>query len=83
MEPVAAWILLALAGVGVAVARRRGASIAILLLLPLTVTITAAVQFGLLRYRFSADLAFLILAAFALDAVILRRLRREASAPVT
>ena len=82
MEPVAAWILLVAAGLGAVVARRRRAPIAILLLLPLTVTITAIVQFGLLRYRFSADLALLILAAFALDALISRRAADEPAPPV-
>ena len=78
-ESVVAWLLLALAAAGTVVALRRRVPIAILLVPAATVTITALTQFGLLRYRYSADLAFLVLGAFALDAA-LARLRRERQA---
>jgi 4-amino-4-deoxy-L-arabinose transferase-like glycosyltransferase len=66
-ESVIAWLLLALAIAGAVVAVRRRVPIAILLVPAVTITFTAMTQFGLLRYRYSADLAFLVFAGFALD----------------
>jgi 4-amino-4-deoxy-L-arabinose transferase-like glycosyltransferase len=76
-EAVVAWLLLALAVAGLVVARRRDVAVGILLVPAITVTITAAVQFGLLRYRYSADLAFLVLGAFAVDAAVVWLARRR------
>jgi 4-amino-4-deoxy-L-arabinose transferase-like glycosyltransferase len=76
-ESIVAWVLLGLALAGAIVAVRRRVPIAVLIVPAVTVTITAITQFGLLRYRYSADLAFLVLAAFALDAVVARHLRRR------
>jgi hypothetical protein len=80
-ESVIAWIVLVLGAVGALVARRRGVPIGILLVPAVTVTVAALVQFGLLRYRYSADLALLVLGAFALDAAAaeMRSRRREAT----
>jgi 4-amino-4-deoxy-L-arabinose transferase-like glycosyltransferase len=69
-EPIVAWILLALGMAGLLVAVRRRVPLAVLLVPIATVTITALIQFGQLRYRYSADFALLVLAGFAVDALI-------------
>jgi 4-amino-4-deoxy-L-arabinose transferase-like glycosyltransferase len=69
LDKIVAWILLALAIPGVVLLRRRGASVAILLLPAAVVTIASALSFGWLRYRFGADIAFIVLAAVTVEAV--------------
>jgi 4-amino-4-deoxy-L-arabinose transferase-like glycosyltransferase len=73
LPPRSAWVLLALAVPGALIARRRRVPLAVLLVLPAVVTITAVAQFGLLRYRFTADLALLVLAGFTIDYVLGRK----------
>jgi 4-amino-4-deoxy-L-arabinose transferase-like glycosyltransferase len=67
-DKVVAWILLVLAVPGLVLLRRRGAPVAILLLPAAVVTIASALSFGWLRYRFGADIAFLVLAAVTVEA---------------
>jgi 4-amino-4-deoxy-L-arabinose transferase-like glycosyltransferase len=66
LERVVGWVLLVLALIGGWVAaRRRGVAVGILLVPAVVVTLTSAAQFGWLRYRYSTNLAFLVLAGFA------------------
>ena len=81
LEEVVAWILLALALPGVVILRRRRVPVAILLLPALVVTIASMLSFGWLRYRFGADLAFLVLAAVTVEALLLAALPRLRSDP--
>jgi hypothetical protein len=66
---------------GVLLLRRRGASVAILLLPAAVVTIASALSFGWLRYRFGADIAFIVLAAVTVEAVLVRAVPRLRSGP--
>lgn len=70
LELYVAWVLLLLAAAGILVARRRRIPVAILLLPAIAVTVTTAVQFGVLRYRYDADLAFLVLGGIGLSAAL-------------
>jgi 4-amino-4-deoxy-L-arabinose transferase-like glycosyltransferase len=81
LEEVVAWILLALALPGVVILRRRRVPVAILLLPALVVTIASTLSFGWLRYRFAADLTFLVLAAVTLEALLLAAVPRLRSDP--
>jgi 4-amino-4-deoxy-L-arabinose transferase-like glycosyltransferase len=63
-------ILLALALPGLVILRRRRVPVAILLVPAAVVTIASAISFGWLRYRFSADLAMIVLAAVAVEAAL-------------
>jgi hypothetical protein len=81
LDKVVAWILLALAVPGVVLLRRRGAPVAILLLPTAVVTIASALSFGWLRYRFGADIAFIVLAAVTVEAVLVRAVPRLRSDP--
>ena len=79
LDKTVAWILLVLAVPGVVLLRRRRAPLAILLMPAAVVTIASMLSFGWLRYRFAADLAFIVLSAVTLEAVLLAavpRLRR-------
>jgi len=79
LEEVVAWILLALAVAGLVILVRRRVPVSILLLPAAVVTIASTLSFGWLRYRFAADLAFIVLAAVTLEALLLAavpRLRR-------
>jgi hypothetical protein len=64
------WILLALALPGLVILRRRRVPVAILLVPAAVVTIASAIAFGWLRYRFSADLAMIVLAAVTVEAAL-------------
>jgi 4-amino-4-deoxy-L-arabinose transferase-like glycosyltransferase len=64
------WILLLLALPGLVILRRRRVPVAILLVPAAVVTIASAISFGWLRYRFSADLAMIVLAAVTVEAVL-------------
>jgi 4-amino-4-deoxy-L-arabinose transferase-like glycosyltransferase len=77
LEEVVAWILLALALPGIVILRRRRVPVAILLLPAAVVTIASTLSFGWLRYRFGADLAFLVLAAVTLEALLARTSKRS------
>ena len=79
LDKTVAWILLVLALPGIVLLRRRRAPLAILLMPAAVVTIASMLSFGWLRYRFAADLAFIVLAAVTLEALLLAavpRLRR-------
>jgi hypothetical protein len=81
LEEVVAWILLALAVAGLVILRRRRVPVAILLLPAAVVTIAAVLSFGWLRYRFAADLAFLVFAAVTVEALLLAAVPRLRSDP--
>jgi hypothetical protein len=81
LEEVVAWILLAVALTGLVILVRRREPVAILLLPALVVTIASTLSFGWLRYRFAADLAFLVLAAVSLEALLLAAVPRLRSDP--
>jgi 4-amino-4-deoxy-L-arabinose transferase-like glycosyltransferase len=81
LEEVVAWILLAFALAGLVILRRRRVPVAILLLPAAVVTIAAVLSFGWLRYRFAADLAFLVLAAVTVEALLLAAVPRLRSDP--
>jgi hypothetical protein len=69
----ACWVLLALALVAVAVLRRRGLPLFILLAPFLLVVLVSVTSYGILRFRAPADVALVVLAAVALDALLGRR----------
>ncbi|HEY0632809.1 MAG TPA: glycosyltransferase family 39 protein [Thermoleophilaceae bacterium] len=81
LDEAVAWILLALALPGLVILVRRRAPVAILLLPAVVVTIASALSFGWLRYRFAADIAFLLLAAVTVEAALLRAVPRLRSGP--
>ena len=76
-----AWILLAFAVAGLVILVRRRVPLAILLLPALVVTIASTLSFGWLRYRFAADLTFLVFAAVTLEALLLAAVPRLRSDP--
>jgi 4-amino-4-deoxy-L-arabinose transferase-like glycosyltransferase len=81
LDELVAWILLGLGVAGVVILRRRRAPVAILLLPAAVVTVASMLSFGWLRYRFGADLAFIVLAAVTLEALLLAAVPRLRSDP--
>jgi hypothetical protein len=75
-EIVSFWILVPFAAAGVVVARRRGAWIVPLYVLFGYVALVGLLVVGHLRFRACAELALVLLAAFALDELIERQHRR-------
>jgi 4-amino-4-deoxy-L-arabinose transferase-like glycosyltransferase len=75
------WALLPAAILGGVALRRRGVTRLPLLALIVTVSIGAAITYGSTRFRASAEVAIVLLAAVGLDALLRRRARqRRASA---
>ncbi len=66
--PAAAW--------GFVVLRRRGTAVWILVTPLVTVTVTSLLAYGSIRFRHSAELSLVVLAAVALDQLAARRNRR-------
>jgi hypothetical protein len=81
LDKIVAWILLALALPGLVILVRRRVTVAILLLPPAVVTIASALSFGWLRYRFAADIAFILLAAVTVEAALVRVVSRLRTGP--
>ena len=65
-------LLLPLAVYGLVLVRRRGAGAWIIATPLLTVTLTTLLAYGAVRFRHSAELAIVVLAAVALDRLIAR-----------
>jgi 4-amino-4-deoxy-L-arabinose transferase-like glycosyltransferase len=77
------YVLAALAVYGLVLLRRRGATLLVLLCPIVVVTLSSAASFGLPRFRQAAELALVVLAAVAVDALAARRAAVSArSAPV-
>jgi 4-amino-4-deoxy-L-arabinose transferase-like glycosyltransferase len=74
---VAFFVLLPLAAYGLLVLRRRSVPVWILLAPVITVTLTTLVAYGSVRFRHSAELPLVVLAAVALDALAAQRARRR------
>jgi 4-amino-4-deoxy-L-arabinose transferase-like glycosyltransferase len=72
------WLLLPGAVVGAVVLRRRRVAVWPLVSTALVVTFTVGVFYGIVRFRLPADVAAVVLAGVAVDALV-RRLRREPS----
>jgi len=68
-------VLVPLAAAGVLVLRRRGTSVGPLVAMPVMVTCTAALFWGDPRFRRPAEIAIVVLAAVAIDALVARRSR--------
>jgi 4-amino-4-deoxy-L-arabinose transferase-like glycosyltransferase len=64
------WVLAPLAACGVVVLRRRRIPVYPLLTFVLVVVVTAAITFGETRYRASAEVSIVLLAAVSVDALI-------------
>ena len=62
-------LLLPLAIYGIVVLRRRGAPLAVIVSPLVVVTLTSLVSYGSVRFRHTAELALVVLAAVALDAL--------------
>jgi 4-amino-4-deoxy-L-arabinose transferase-like glycosyltransferase len=80
------WVLLPVAVAGVVVLRRRHIAVWPMLMQFVIVTITAATFYGLIRFRIAVEVAIVVLAAVALDALIAHRTGARVdptSAPVT
>ena len=76
------WVLIPAAVLGAVVLRRRRVTLLPLLALIITVSIGVAVTYGFTRFRASAEVAIVLLAAVGVDAVLRRRARnRQAIAP--
>jgi hypothetical protein len=75
---VAFFVLLPLAVYGVLLLRRRGVPVWILTTPVITVTLTTLVAYGSVRFRHSAELPLVVLAAVALDALTRQHRRRRA-----
>ncbi len=75
------WILVPVSVAGVFVLRRRVA-VWPLLMQFVIVTITAAAFYGLIRFRIPAEVAIVVLAAAALDALFHRRAAPRADTPI-
>ena len=71
------WLLIPPAVLGIVVLRRRRVTLLPLLAFVATVTIGAAVTYGFTRFRAAAEVAIVLLAAVAIDAVLRRRARRR------
>ena len=77
---VAFFLLLPFAVAGALVLRRRGVAIWILLMPAVAVSVTALATYGNLRFRESAELSLVVLAAVALDALWASSSARAATA---
>jgi 4-amino-4-deoxy-L-arabinose transferase-like glycosyltransferase len=77
---VAFFVLLPFAVAGALLLRRRGVAIWILLMPAVAASITALATYGNLRFRESAELSLVVLAAVALDALWASRSTRPATA---
>jgi 4-amino-4-deoxy-L-arabinose transferase-like glycosyltransferase len=77
----AAWwsffVVAILAVAGAIVLRRRGTPILPLVAMPFLVLVTTMIASGLSRYRATAEVALVVLAAIAVDAAIARRVARR------
>ena len=71
------WALIPAAIFGVVVLRRRRVRLLPLLALAASVTIGTAVTYGFTRFRAAAEVAIVLLAAVAVDAVLRRRARQR------
>jgi hypothetical protein len=67
------WLLLPAAAIGAVVLRRRRVTLLPLVALLVAVTIGTALSYGFTRFRASAEVAIVLLAAVAIDAVLRRR----------
>jgi 4-amino-4-deoxy-L-arabinose transferase-like glycosyltransferase len=77
---VACWALMLLALAGFLVLRRRRQPLFILLAPFLLVVVVSVTAYGILRFRAPADVALVVLAAVALDALLASRLQAPRSA---
>jgi Dolichyl-phosphate-mannose-protein mannosyltransferase len=64
------YVLVALAAYGVVLLRRRGVAVWIVLAPFVTVTLTSLLAYGQIRFRHSAELSLVVLAAVAMDRVL-------------
>ena len=71
------WLLIPAAVFGVVVLRRRRVTLLPLLALVVTVSVGVALVYGFTRFRASAEVAIVLLAAVAIDAVLRRRARNH------
>ena len=69
------WLLIPAAVFGAVVLRHRRVTLLPLVALVVTVTVGAALSYGFTRFRASAEVAIVLLAAVAIDAVLRRRAR--------
>jgi 4-amino-4-deoxy-L-arabinose transferase-like glycosyltransferase len=69
------WALVPLAAYGAVILRRRGAMVLPLVMTAVVITVTAVAFYGLVRFRVPAEIAVVVLAAAALDALVTRRRR--------
>jgi len=76
------WVLVPTAILGGVVLRRRRVTLLPFVALVVTVTIGTALTYGFTRFRASAEVAIVLLAAVAIDAVIRRRARRRQATAV-
>jgi 4-amino-4-deoxy-L-arabinose transferase-like glycosyltransferase len=72
-------VLVPLAAAGALILRRRRTPVAPLLAMPVMVTLTAALFWGDPRFRRPAEIAIVVLAAVAIDALLRRRTASEES----
>jgi hypothetical protein len=73
------WLLIPFAVLGVVVLRRRRVMLLPLLALVATVVVGVALVYGFTRFRASAEVAIVLLAAVAIDALLRRRDRQHRS----
>jgi hypothetical protein len=71
------FVLVPLAVYGVVLLRRRGVPVLIAVAPFITVTVTALLAYGSIRFRHSAELSLVVLAAVALDQLLPRRDRPD------
>ena len=75
-----AWALVPAAIAGAVLLRRRREPLALLLAPVALVVVVSATAYGILRFRAAADVAIVVLAAVALDALVGRRMTSRVGA---
>ena len=73
------WLVLALGIAGAVLARRRRLLLGILLAPVALAIVTTLIAFGYSRFRYAADVSLIVLAAFAIEQIRLRRSARPAA----
>jgi 4-amino-4-deoxy-L-arabinose transferase-like glycosyltransferase len=76
------FVLIPLAAYGLVLLRRRGVEVWILMAPVVTVTLTALLTYGSVRFRHSAELTLVVLAAVALDRLVSAPQRRGQRSPL-